>query len=129
MYLENHPSLRSPTDFTDEPEFTNTGLIEQGVGSGTFVADDVRDKLPPRASSASMVSPAELMDARIVLEPVLVDLVVSQGTPPTSRPWTPVASVAKRHRRSKGSSTGTARYTSALRAPRTTLSSSAYSAL
>jgi DNA-binding FadR family transcriptional regulator len=58
------------------------GLIEQTVGSGTFVANDFEDKLPePRASNAvNNVSPAELMEARMLFEPVLIDMVVRNGT-------------------------------------------------
>ena len=61
-------------------EFKDAGLIEQSVGSGTYVTGNLEGKLPPRPSSASVVSPAELMDARVLMEPLLVDLVVSQGT-------------------------------------------------
>jgi DNA-binding FadR family transcriptional regulator len=58
------------------------GLIEQTVGSGTFVANDFEDKLPePRTSNAvNNVSPAELMEARMLFEPVLIDMVVRNGT-------------------------------------------------
>jgi DNA-binding FadR family transcriptional regulator len=58
------------------------GLIEQTVGSGTFVANDFENKLPaPRASNAvNNISPAELMEARMLFEPVLIDMVVRNGT-------------------------------------------------
>lgn len=57
------------------------GLIEQTVGSGTFVTRDFREKLPTeRASNTSDVSPAELMEARMLFEPVLIDMVVRNGT-------------------------------------------------
>jgi DNA-binding FadR family transcriptional regulator len=58
------------------------GLIEQTVGSGTFVANDFEDKLPePRQSNAvNNISPAELMEARMLFEPVLIDMVVRNGT-------------------------------------------------
>jgi DNA-binding FadR family transcriptional regulator len=61
-------------------EFKKAGLIVQSVGSGTYVAADVHDKLRQRPSPASLVSPAELMDARILMEPMLIDLVVRQAT-------------------------------------------------
>jgi DNA-binding FadR family transcriptional regulator len=57
------------------------GLIEQTVGSGTFVTSDFHDKLPaPRAGNAVNISPAELMEARLLFEPVLIDMVVRNGT-------------------------------------------------
>ncbi|MEN3366683.1 MAG: GntR family transcriptional regulator, uxu operon transcriptional repressor [Burkholderiales bacterium] len=57
------------------------GLIEQTVGSGTFVTSDFQDKLPAqRADNAQNVSPAELMEARMVFEPTLIDMVVRNGT-------------------------------------------------
>lgn len=57
------------------------GLIEQTVGSGTFVTNDFQDKLPtPRGDDAVNISPAELMEARMVFEPVLIDMVVRNGT-------------------------------------------------
>lgn len=57
------------------------GLIEQAVGSGTFVTSDFKDKLPtPRADNPVNVSPAELMEARMLFEPVLIDMVVRYGT-------------------------------------------------
>jgi DNA-binding FadR family transcriptional regulator len=57
------------------------GLIEQTVGSGTFVTSDFQEKLPvPRVDNTVNISPAELMDARMLFEPVLVDMVVRNGT-------------------------------------------------
>lgn len=60
--------------------FIEQGLIVQCAGSGTYIADDLAARLPPRPSSAASVSPAELMDARLLIEPLLVDLVVSHAT-------------------------------------------------
>jgi DNA-binding FadR family transcriptional regulator len=52
-------------------------LIRQRVGSGTYVAPDFASRLPPGAfSGVQQVSPADLMEARLVLEPALIDLVV-----------------------------------------------------
>jgi DNA-binding FadR family transcriptional regulator len=57
------------------------GLIEQTVGSGTFVTSDFQDKLPaPRVDNAVNISPAELMEARLLFEPILIDMVVRNGT-------------------------------------------------
>ncbi len=61
-------------------EFKSSGWIEQTVGSGTFVARDIAKKLPPAAEQASVISPAELMEARLLMEPLLVDLIVSKAT-------------------------------------------------
>jgi DNA-binding FadR family transcriptional regulator len=61
-------------------EFRESGLIEQVVGSGTYVAGDLAKKLPPATSTATAISPAELMEARLLLEPLLIDLVVGRAT-------------------------------------------------
>ncbi|MDB5779935.1 MAG: FadR family transcriptional regulator [Polaromonas sp.] len=61
-------------------EFRESGLIEQVVGSGTYVASDLANKLPPATSTATAISPAELMEARLLLEPLLIDLVVGRAT-------------------------------------------------
>ena len=58
-------------------------LITQTVGSGTYVAEQVQQALsdlapPPAAAS---VSPAELMSARLVLEPALIEMVIGNATP------------------------------------------------
>lgn len=55
------------------------GLITQTVGSGTFVSENV---LPSQQSQpvALNVSPAHLMEARFLLEPAIVDLVVRNAT-------------------------------------------------
>lgn len=55
-----------------------SGLIHQTVGSGTFVADDIAARLDPVPSLP--ISPAELMEARQRLEPMLVDLAVTRAT-------------------------------------------------
>lgn len=58
------------------------GLITQTVGSGTYVGDGAARRLAERrrADDATRVSPAELMAARLVLEPAIVDLVVAHAT-------------------------------------------------
>lgn len=57
------------------------GLITQTVGSGTYVSDGAARRLQARArAEAVVVSPAELMAARLVLEPAIVELVVAHAT-------------------------------------------------
>lgn len=58
------------------------GLIEQTVGSGTFVAQKIPSSLGSRIQqdSAQHTSPAELMEARLALEPAIIDLVVRNAT-------------------------------------------------
>lgn len=60
--------------------FKQKGLITQTVGSGTFVSAQVQAVLSELAAGAPgmqapAVSPAELMNARLVLEPALIELV------------------------------------------------------
>jgi DNA-binding FadR family transcriptional regulator len=62
-------------------ELKQAGLIRQAVGSGTFVADDFLERLPgTEAESPVNISPAELMEARLIFEPALIDLVIRNGT-------------------------------------------------
>lgn len=58
------------------------GLIRQTVGSGTYVTDDVEGALQRLVvpGSAPSVSPADLMGARLVLEPAIVELVIGSAT-------------------------------------------------
>ena len=58
-------------------------LITQTVGSGTYVAERVQDALADLVPGAGAlaVSPAELMSARLVLEPALMDMVIGNATP------------------------------------------------
>ncbi|WP_408341486.1 FadR/GntR family transcriptional regulator [Paraburkholderia sp. RL17-337-BIB-A] len=62
-------------------QMKDMGLITQTVGSGTYVAEDIEQKIPKAAEPQTVVSPAELMDARLIFEPGLIDLVVRNGTP------------------------------------------------
>ena len=57
-------------------------LITQTVGSGTYVADQVHDALNELmpAAGALAVSPAELMSARLVLEPSLIEMAIGNAT-------------------------------------------------
>jgi DNA-binding FadR family transcriptional regulator len=64
-------------------EFKRRKLITQTVGSGTYVADDVQQILaewPVAQGVTASVSPAELMAARLVLEPALIDMVIGNAT-------------------------------------------------
>jgi DNA-binding FadR family transcriptional regulator len=57
------------------------GLIMQTVGSGTFVADIngvIEDARP--SSISTTISPAHLIEARFLLEPAIIDLVVRNAT-------------------------------------------------
>lgn len=63
-------------------ELKSKGLITQTVGSGTYVSEEVGVALAQIASSASPLatSPAELMSARMVLEPAIIAMVVGNAT-------------------------------------------------
>jgi DNA-binding FadR family transcriptional regulator len=63
-------------------EFKRKQLITQTVGSGTFVSDKVHEALSglAPASVAHAVSPAELMNARLLLEPALIEAVIGSAT-------------------------------------------------
>ncbi|HET9822842.1 MAG TPA: FCD domain-containing protein [Burkholderiaceae bacterium] len=57
-------------------------LITQTVGSGTYVSEDAPQVLAAMvpAAAAQVVSPAELMSARLTLEPALIEMVVGNAT-------------------------------------------------
>jgi DNA-binding FadR family transcriptional regulator len=63
-------------------DFKRRRLITQTVGSGTYVADQVHQALADMASVGPLqaTSPAELMAARIVLEPSIVEMVIGNAT-------------------------------------------------
>jgi DNA-binding FadR family transcriptional regulator len=63
-------------------EAKERGLITQTVGSGTFVARDASARLRSSETQAQEmhISPAELMEARMVIEPMIANLVVRNGT-------------------------------------------------
>jgi DNA-binding FadR family transcriptional regulator len=56
------------------------GLLRQNVGSGTYVADDIEATIGAERRATANVSPADLMDARMVLEPSLIELIVRNAT-------------------------------------------------
>ncbi|WP_395701987.1 FadR/GntR family transcriptional regulator [Aquabacterium sp.] len=63
-------------------DFKRKRLITQTVGSGTYVSEQVHEALsalsPPPPALA--VSPAELMNARLLLEPALIDAAIGNAT-------------------------------------------------
>ena len=61
-------------------EMKALGLVTQTVGSGTYVARDIADKLPLAAPPELGISPAELMEARLIFEPGLIDLAIRNAT-------------------------------------------------
>jgi DNA-binding FadR family transcriptional regulator len=63
-------------------DFKRKRLITQTVGSGTYVADQVHEALAELtpAVGAHGVSPAELMTARLVLEPALIEMAIGNAT-------------------------------------------------
>ncbi len=63
-------------------DFKRRRLITQTVGSGTYVAQQVQQALVDMASAGPLqaTSPAELMAARLVLEPSIVEMVIGNAT-------------------------------------------------
>jgi DNA-binding FadR family transcriptional regulator len=63
-------------------DFKRRRLITQTVGSGTYVAEQVHEALADLApnGTAQTTSPAELMSARLVLEPALIEMVIGNAT-------------------------------------------------
>lgn len=63
-------------------QLKEAGLITQTVGSGTYVTEQAPGLLPALGgTSLATTSPAELMEARMALEPAIVELVVRNATP------------------------------------------------
>lgn len=63
-------------------DFKRRRLITQTVGSGTYVSDSVQQALAELAPALPLAgtSPAELMAARVVLEPAIVEMVIGNAT-------------------------------------------------
>ncbi len=63
-------------------DFKRQQLITQTVGSGTYVSDRVQEALAQwtPAQGPQSVSPADLMAARVVLEPALIDMIIGNAT-------------------------------------------------
>lgn len=64
-------------------ELRERGLISQTVGSGTYVTEQasVLLKGSTQGDPAQQTSPAELMEARVALEPAILEMVVGNATP------------------------------------------------
>ncbi|WP_418317480.1 FadR/GntR family transcriptional regulator [Piscinibacter sakaiensis] len=60
-------------------ELKQQRLITQTVGSGTYVAEP-EQPAPAGVADADAVSPAELMAARLVLEPAIIEMVIGNAT-------------------------------------------------
>jgi DNA-binding FadR family transcriptional regulator len=61
-------------------ELQTLGLVTRSVGSGTYVAPDAAARLPHEAAPRPGISPAELIEARLIFEPGLIDLAIRNGT-------------------------------------------------
>lgn len=63
-------------------ELKAQGLISQTVGSGTYVTDQASLAVKSLAmgDTAQQTSPSELMEARLALEPAIIDLVIGNAT-------------------------------------------------
>lgn len=63
-------------------EMKAQGLISQIVGSGTYVTDQAALAVKSLAlgHTAQQTSPSELMEARLALEPAIIDLVIGNAT-------------------------------------------------
>lgn len=64
-------------------QLKDAGLITQTVGSGTYVSEQVQGALASLSAGAPAptASPAELMEARMALEPAIVEMVIRNATP------------------------------------------------
>lgn len=63
-------------------EMKERGLISQTVGSGTYVTDQAATAVKSLAAGDTVrqTSPAELMAARLALEPAIIDMVIGNAT-------------------------------------------------
>lgn len=63
-------------------ELKERGVITQAVGSGTYIAPGALQRLEQReaAPPAMHTSPAELMEARVLVEPAVIELVIRHAT-------------------------------------------------
>ncbi len=63
-------------------DFKVQKLITPTVGSGTYVSDNIGTLLANNAANLYLdgISPSELMEARLVLEPAIVDMVVANAS-------------------------------------------------
>ncbi len=63
-------------------ELKDLGLINQTVGSGTYVSEQAAEIIQglTAAAPALQISPATLMEARLALEPAIIDMVIVNAT-------------------------------------------------
>jgi DNA-binding FadR family transcriptional regulator len=63
-------------------ELKERGIITQSVGSGTYIAPGVQARLEQAdpTPTALHTSPAELMEARVLVEPAVIELVIRHAT-------------------------------------------------
>jgi len=66
-------------------DFKRKRLITQAVGSGTYVSEQVHEALSSLSTlapggGASAISPAELMSARLLLEPSIIEMAIGNAT-------------------------------------------------
>jgi GntR family uxuAB operon transcriptional repressor len=63
-------------------DFKQQGLIEQTVGSGTFVAQRAGTRMGQRIQhdSSQHTSPADLMEARLAMEPAIIELAIRNAS-------------------------------------------------
>ncbi|MFZ2293399.1 MAG: FCD domain-containing protein [Polaromonas sp.] len=64
-------------------EMKQRGMISQTVGSGTYVTEQAASVVKGLGSAdpGRQTSPAELMDARLTLEPAIIEMVIGCATP------------------------------------------------
>jgi DNA-binding FadR family transcriptional regulator len=62
-------------------ELKERGVITQAVGSGTYIAPGALQRLEQDTAPPAMhTSPAELMEARVLVEPAVIELVIRHAT-------------------------------------------------
>lgn len=63
-------------------ELRDKGLIHQTVGSGTYVTEEAATLIHvlPGETASRQTSPAELMQARLSLEPAIIEMVIGNAT-------------------------------------------------
>lgn len=108
-------------------ELKAQGLIAQTVGSGTYVTDKAVNtaslgKTPPQAmpDAAWQTSPAELMEARMALEPAIIEMVIGNATSADFEQMASAATVPKPPPALRSLKFGMACSTKSLRVRRTT---------